>query len=331
MTKSLLIIDPCCPKPYDTETLYNTSQGGTESTVTRIAEGLSLWGWGVAVEQHNRKADFGRYWVPNMNQENGFEPENVVCLRRPQALYSARKRFPEAKLLLWCHDLFDPTAGREVSKACAETKAEIICVSHYHKSQILSQMGPYVVPKIWVSHPPIDPIVETLKSSSYEPFKLVWFSSPHKGLAGALEIFAELHKRDPRFELHVHNPGYFEDTKAVQPGVIIKPRGSYLDSLRTVSNSLAVFYPNTEAPETFGIVFTEANALGVPVLTHRFGSATEVLDHPSETVDCHNKERVIVTIQAWAAGQRPLVKARSDFSMRKSLQSFEKALSVVPP
>jgi glycosyltransferase involved in cell wall biosynthesis len=42
-------------------------------------------------------------------------------------------------------------------------------------------------------------------------------------------------------------------------------------------SALCVFYPNFVLPETFGLVFAEANAVGTPVLTHDCGAAAEVL------------------------------------------------------
>lgn len=42
-------------------------------------------------------------------------------------------------------------------------------------------------------------------------------------------------------------------------------------------SALCVFYPNFVLPETFGLVFAEASAVGTPVLTHDCGAAAEVL------------------------------------------------------
>ena len=46
---SLLFFDPACQQPYDTRTLRERAMGGTEATVTRIADFL-----GAYVMQHNR-------------------------------------------------------------------------------------------------------------------------------------------------------------------------------------------------------------------------------------------------------------------------------------
>lgn len=331
--RSVLIIDEVAPKPYDGETLYSTSQGGTESTVTRIVNGLAEAGWGCAVEQRCRTVDDGRYWAAGWSST--WVPDSVVCLRDPNSLYKARERFPEAKLYLWCHDLFSKESAEATDKATLATDAELILVSDYHKLQARNVWPTASGPTMRFIYNPIDPIVDIirdydspLREPLYDAHKLVWFSSPHKGLKKALEIFAEIQKKDSRFTLHVHNPGYMADYSAtIPPGVIIKPKGSYVDTLRSVANSLCVFYPNVVFPETFGLVFAEADALGVPVLTHRFGAASEVCDHPSEVMDCGNIEKVIKRVFEWSEGARPLVKARPEFSLSRVLKSWEKLLN----
>lgn len=322
--RSVLFIDSVCPKPYDAETLHTTSQGGTESTVTRIAEGLAERGWDVRVEQHNRDTDEHGSAIYTYYAENvRVEASHVVCLRNPSTLEHARERFPEAKLYLWSHDLYTDQAAAFVTSDVSNTKASVVCVSNFHKQQIreAGYSGP-----LKVSHPPIDSCIER-RDEPYDPFQLSWFSSPHKGLKQALELFAEIHKRDSRFKFLIHNPGYFEDHTADQTGVVIMLRGSYLDSLETVRNSLCVFYPNMVFPETFGIVFAEADALGTPVLTHDLGAAREVLDHPQEIVDCGNVEKVVERVLHWSRGNRPVVRANPKFSLKRSLDSWEKILN----
>ena len=49
-----------------------------------------------------------------------------------------------------------------------------------------------------------------------------------------------------------------------------------------VRSALCVFYPNFVLPETFGLVFAEASAVGTPVLTHDCGAASEVLADPRQ-------------------------------------------------
>ncbi len=51
---SVLFYDPSCQRPYDTRTLAQQATGGTEASVTRVADAL-----GAFVMQHNRTEAFG--------------------------------------------------------------------------------------------------------------------------------------------------------------------------------------------------------------------------------------------------------------------------------
>ena len=50
----ILFVDEVCARPYDGNTLETTPQGGTESTVTRVAEGLVRRGHRVCIAQVGR-------------------------------------------------------------------------------------------------------------------------------------------------------------------------------------------------------------------------------------------------------------------------------------
>ena len=111
---SLLFFDPACQQPYDTHTLVERATGGTEATVTRVADAL-----GAFVMQHNRTADAGRYRVP------GALPgiRSVVLIRDSRALPLVRELFPQARLYLWLHDQLNPApsargAWRQPPRCC---------------------------------------------------------------------------------------------------------------------------------------------------------------------------------------------------------------------
>ncbi len=56
---SVLFFDPSCQRPYDTRTLRQQATGGTEASVTRVADAL-----GAFVMQHNRTEAYGSYLPP---------------------------------------------------------------------------------------------------------------------------------------------------------------------------------------------------------------------------------------------------------------------------
>jgi glycosyltransferase involved in cell wall biosynthesis len=97
--------------------------------------------------------------------------------------------------------------------------------------------------------------------------------------------------------------------------------------LKHVSNSFCVLYPNYVFPETFGLVFAEANAVGTPVLGHAIGAASEVLSDNEQLVDCKQIKNVVDRFEKWQREGRPKVEAREEFKIFNVVQNWLKLLS----
>lgn len=302
--------------------------GGTEATVLRVSEtlaGKSLHS--VYIEQHNRTNP--EAWAVPLGYVQ--TASSVICLRSPISLINARKRFPNAKLYLWCHDLPNAALGQCLG-VIEETKADLICVSNWHRAStvdVLRAFGYTGQFKIKVIYNPID---DNLKpdSTPVDRNKLVWLSSPHKGVEYAIDLFRSLKEFNKDFSFYVLNPGY-ADSRAALVGVGdlgihwvgASPHNAGIEHLRS---SLCLFYPGNNFPETFGLVFAEANAVGTPVIAHRHGAATEILDHPSETLDCHNRKSVIDRVMKWYNGERPIVRGKPQFRLSNVIKQWEELL-----
>ena len=114
--------------------------------------------------------------------------------------------------------------------------------------------------------------------------KLVFLSSPNKGLKFTLDAFRAVRRAMPDMRLIVGNPGYKPGKVARLDGVEYlgpQPQQRIHAEART---ALCTFFPNFVIPETFGLVFAESKALGTPVLTHDCGAALEVLGDPAQVL-----------------------------------------------
>ena len=100
---SVLFFDPACQQPYDTRTLEGKATGGTEASLTRIADALDAY-----VMQHNRTEAWGRY-LP-VQRLAGIQ--HVVLNRDSRALARVRELYPQAQLYLWVHDQLNPGSKR---------------------------------------------------------------------------------------------------------------------------------------------------------------------------------------------------------------------------
>lgn len=317
----ILFVDPCCPKPYDPTILKAEPLGGTEATVVRLAEAIGQKGHTVAVKQHNRTdasyhdsqyLPFGMVYA---------QPTHVVVLRAPQALAQARKQFPTAKLYLWCHDMFGGPGWAEGFKLLSSTQTMPITVSEWHRSQMYDAMRQLGASGALPCRKIYNPIADDLMpdTTPIDTNKLVFFSSPHKGIELTLKTF-ERFKDFPELndmKLYIANPGYFKDhnMEGLQ-NVINLGAISHEQVIQHVRSALAVFHLNSVFPETFGLVHAEANAVGTPFLSSRYGATPELCDHPAELVDVLDPRAVIERIISWRTG-RPKVRGNVAFRTQR--------------
>jgi glycosyltransferase involved in cell wall biosynthesis len=286
---STVFFDPVTPKPYGSGSLLDEPMAGTESTVVRVADAL-----GAVVMQHNRVEVEGRYIPPGPRPGT----ERLIVLREPHVILQLHQQFPEAHIYLWCHDTVMPgsTRARRLASSAAtlaELDVTVVCVSDYLRLQVESALRLADTSRRIRTRTLFNPVDDDLApdGTRVDPSKLVFLSSPHKGLAFALDAFRALRRAIPELHLSVADPGYRPTRPSEIAGVewlgsVPHPRA--VDEMRS---ALCVFAPNFVRPETFGLVLAEANAVGTPVLTHDCGSAAEVLGDPRQLLPVTRWER----------------------------------------
>jgi glycosyltransferase involved in cell wall biosynthesis len=287
---SLLFFDPVCLRPYDTNTLRERATGGTEASVTRIADAL-----GAYVMQHNRGADAGRYRAPG--RLDGIR--SVVVNRDSRALPLIRELFPQARVYLWLHDQLNPGSkrARRLASTAAllrEMAVTVVCVSDSQRrgvEAVLARIGVAAQVRAVTIYNPVDDALEP-DGTPVDPDKLVFFSSPNKGLDFCVDAFGALRTAMPRLRLVVANPGYKVDRAARRAGVELLGALPQARVHAEVRGALCTFFPNFAIPETFGLVFAESHALGTPVLTVDCGAALEVLGDRREVLPLKRGYRV---------------------------------------
>ncbi len=272
---SILFWDPSCLRPYDTRTVQNEAIGGSESSLSRVADALDAY-----VIQHNRTQVEGRYCPP------GVIPgiTHVVVSRDPRALPAVRALYPDARFHLWMHDQIHPgsTRGRRLANTAdvlRELSVTIVCVSDTQRRGVEATLQRMDLGDRVHTRTIYNPIDSALApdGSPVDRDKLVFFSSPNKGLKYTLDAFRAMRRQLPTLRLLVGNPGYKTDTSARIEGVTWLGPQPQARMHAEVRSALCTFCPNFVIPETFGLVFAESMALGTPVLTHDCGAASEVI------------------------------------------------------
>ncbi|HEY2591155.1 MAG TPA: glycosyltransferase family 4 protein [Steroidobacteraceae bacterium] len=324
---AVLFFDPGCPTPYSRRTLEQAALGGTEATVVRIVEALD-----AEVMQHNRTESEGRYRPGSLSTGTSPVPparglEHLIILRDPRAVPPLCARFPGARPYLWLHDLVRPGSkrGRRLAAAAgalAQLGVTLVCVSEFQRAQaqaVLERAGAAMRVRAVTIYNPID---DTLIPSdeAVDTEKLVFLSSPNKGLPFALDAFEAVRHALPGMRLCVGSPGYksFRDAGVRGPaagtsGIEWLGPLPHARAVAEMRSALCLFYPNFVLPETFGLVFAEANAIGTPVLTHDCGAAAEVLADPRQLLPvAPAARRYERTTRLLPGALRPMLAARAE-------------------
>jgi len=312
----VLFYDPVCQQPYDTRTLHTQALGGTEATLVRIADALGAW-----VLQHNRTHDWERYRGPQ--RLSGIT--HVIVNRDSRALPFVQECYPGARVYLWLHDRFHPRARRArwlaaTAPLLRARAVTAVCVSDWQRSGVeatLRSIGVADVVRALTIYNPVDDALRP-DDTLVDPEKLVFFSSPNKGLSFTLDAFRELRRAMPRLRLAVGNPGYKQGEPTAGAGVELLGAQPQPRMHAQVRSALCTFFPNFVIPETFGLVFAESHALGTPVLTHDCGAAAEIIADPQQLLPvsaaarCY--EAAVGSLPArWRAGPARLAAAAGLF------------------
>ena len=279
---SVLFYDPLCRQPYDTRTLHTCALGGTEATLTRVADALEAF-----VIQHNRAEDWGRYRRPQ--RISGIT--HVIVNRDSRALPLMAKHYPGARTYLWLHDQVNPGSRRArwlagTAALLRERAATAVCVSDSQRRGVEATLRRIGVAAQVRALTIYNAVEEALRpdDTPVDERKLIFFSSPNKGLNFTLDAFSALKRHMPDLRLVVGNPGYKAGGDARRAGVEFLGPQPQARIHAEVRSALCTFFPNFVIPETFGLVFAESHALGTPVLTHDCGAALEVVGDPRQVL-----------------------------------------------
>jgi glycosyltransferase involved in cell wall biosynthesis len=241
----------------------------------RVADALGAW-----VMQHNRRDDWQRYRRPQ--RLPGIT--DLIVSRDSRVLPLLQEQYPDARVYLWLHDRFRPGSRRSrwlagTAESLRRAGTTCVCVSDSQRAGVeatLRSIGLDTAVSALTIYNPVDDALAP-DGTPVDERKLVFFSSPNKGLNFTLDAFGALRRHMPDLRLVVANPGYRADTASSGEGVELLGAQPQARVHAEVRSALCTFFPNFVIPETFGLVFAESHALGTPVLTHDCGAALEVV------------------------------------------------------
>ena len=323
----IAIVDPCSAAGYDLPDIDTGGLGGTEATVLRVASGLNTR-FDITHFQSGRtkmRLSHAGLLCPLSNLDATGSFETMIVINRWKVALKLRKRYPETAIFLWLH-VYPGRHNRKMGAALKEAGIIVICVSHTHACQLQAFLGDEATPPLHVIYNPLDNDLRP-DATPRDPNRLLFASSPHKGLAQVFAQFAALRKHRPKLTLAVADPGYLRwETGPVPEGVVFLGALPHPELIRHMRRASCLFYPQTAFAETFGLVLAEANAVGTPVLVHRgLGANEEIVSDARQWVNGDDPSEILQRIDAWRQSP-PEVRGNPAFRLSEVARQWARLL-----
>lgn len=286
------IVFTCPPQnayEFDEE-LYKTKPlGGSETALVQMAKLLKeKTGRRVIVfnmRENDLLADSGVEYVSNKKVSEYFSRFKPAC----HVAWRHNMKLTDAPTYLWCHDLFTPSVEQ------AHNFDKFLALSPFHKNYTMGLMG---VPeeKIIVTRNGIVPERFKKEKVVKNPNKIVWMSSPDRGLDRAMLIMDEVRKEFPDVELHVfygiENLSKYGPVMAaladklklmMEERPYVKYHGFTEQSkMHEMTKDAAIWNHPNDFIETFCITALECLGNGIFPIARRLGALADTLGDAAE-------------------------------------------------
>lgn len=272
--------------PIHAKTLDEKPLGGTETGVIRLAAALDQLGHDVTVfTTHEAPPPSKPRYLPLKDLKTSGEFDVFIGMRDWIPLVQEIKA---KRKMLWVTDSYDVFHTFGIGdKRVAKRIDTLLTVSRW-QAQTLAAYSDFPLQKAFVIGNGIE--IDLFKGSEVRhPKRLIYSSTPHRGLIHIPLLFTELKKRHNDLEIHIFSGyqvygapssmGAYEQLKIqleAMPDVHFRGNITQKELAREFMKSSILFYPcNYE--ETFCITALEAQAAGCVVVTSKHSALPETV------------------------------------------------------
>ncbi len=302
----------------------------------RIAEGLASYHTVYVAQQSRTETEISNqvHYI-STHTAHALSPHVVILLRQTDFLKKIGDAFPHAKHFLWMHDTpsFSLYSARHL---LAQYHYDIISVSHFHQQRIQYRLQgrwyqklfsyfrkTYTLP-VHVLYNPIDDDRHP-DETPRNPNKML--SLGWKGIPQTVQLFKKIRATFPSYHLVIASYSKWDDTLPLPDQVTFLGSLSQSALTKQMRESFCIFHPQTQVPETFGLIYTESNAVGTPVLAHDFGAAREVLGDPAQLINGHDVSTITTKIQEWQTHYPVVSPPKEKFRLKQIVEQWLALLS----
>lgn len=290
--------------PVNAKTLTQRSLGGTESALVYLSEALDARGHEVFVFTPENNPPVSKpLYLPHRALQDLGEVDAFVAVREWGPVFfnvRCRKRF------FWGGDSYDQPITLGLGDLRVSSRFDgMLCVSEW-QARTISEHSGFPFNKMAVLRNGVNlKYFEGCEDRNFS--RLVYTSTPFRGLEFLPKIFDAVRKAHPAAELHIFSgyelykgamsesdPRHAQFTRLKSD--FEKRQGCFMhgnllqsELAREYMKSAVFVYPNI-FEETSCIVALEAQAGGCPVVTSRRGALPETLNGAGILIDGHPRE-----------------------------------------
>jgi glycosyltransferase involved in cell wall biosynthesis/2-polyprenyl-3-methyl-5-hydroxy-6-metoxy-1,4-benzoquinol methylase len=267
---------------FDGSSLEAGPLGGSETDVINLAKKFKLYGFNVKV--FCRTLNEGTFDGVSYIDFNKFNPTmkmDVFIASRSMGIF--RRNPLAAKKIMWMHDM--PRLEYQLDKI---PNIDIfVALSEFHKKETV-KLFPSIESKIIILENGIDTARFKSKNIPRDPMRLIYSSTPFRGLDILLELFPKIREQVPEAKLYVFSgmslygmgnspelQKIIDKAKTMEGVIYSEPVNQYRLAEEMMQSALLV-YPST-FPETFCNTVNEAITAGTPIVTTNLGALPETV------------------------------------------------------
>jgi hypothetical protein len=174
------------PKTYDSNTVRDFPSGGTEKTVIFLGEAFQKLGhevqWVTTPEQLNDFINFRQY-----------EPDVVITQVAEVLQY-----FPHSKRVWWTHHFSDQPIIQQNAVYGRCYADQVVTLSQCHQQDFEKNLR---IPSTTIGHGIwLDEVCRGLEK---DPYRLIYASTPFRGLGKVPTLFRAIKEREPRATISI--------------------------------------------------------------------------------------------------------------------------------
>lgn len=313
--------------------------GGSETQVILLSRELSKLGYKVKVfnkckEQHLDTQGFDVEYIPFQNFEEYSKKVTYDCLIASRYLNCFDVPFKSKKNYAMIHDVFLILNNRSQHQVELSKIDKYLCLSHRHK-EFVSSYHQIPQEKILVTSNGLD-FTRFKKGIPRDPYRMIYSSSPDRGLDNVLVLFDRVKEEVPELQLHIYY-GFenFKDQNYVKlmMAEIEKREDVYYhgrvgqDILAEEFQKSSIWGYATPFEETFCITAIEAMAAGTLILSSHYWGLIDTVKDAGILLPMHDNRNTCRTPEyhdQWVKECVKLLKDK-DYAERYRALGYERA------